>query len=203
MRYMPWIRCSGITLLTVGMCLGCAKKQTIRDQPSSEPFGRTDYGATETARLDPRELDGTESPFIPPIDPLQIEEEGFLALTERSPAGPKIQIPDLKTVYFDFDDSTIRPEQEWVLRGNAEYMLTNPDVRVEVQGHCDERGTESYNLALGDRRAQAIRAYLNAAGVGSDRVYSISYGEAVPAVEGQTEEAYSQNRRAEFWIISD
>lgn len=204
MRNMPWIRRVAITLLAIGMCLGCGKKQTRVTPPSPDPLGRTQGTEWEdVSRLDSRELDGQEEPFIPPVDVLQIEEDGFLELTERAPAGPKLQIPELTTVYFDFDTSIIRTDQEWTLRNNAEYLLVHPEVRVEVQGHCDERGTESYNLALGDRRAQSVRAYLTAAGVEPERVYTISYGEAVPAAEGQTEAAYSQNRRAEFWIISD
>jgi peptidoglycan-associated lipoprotein len=202
MKDAYWIRWAGIALLVIGIAVGCGKKRAAGPPPTGGPLEPGESRWTESTELHSRDVDGVESPFIPPIDMLQIEENGFPAPGARAPIGPKMQVPDLETVYFDFDASTIRPDQEWVLRSNAEYLLNHLDVHVEVQGHCDERGTEEYNLALGDRRALAIRAYLSAAGVEPARVYTISYGEAVPAVDGQSEEAYSQNRRAEFWIIS-
>jgi len=201
-----WIFRAGITLALAAFAFGCAKKRTVATQPSAGPLeskSAAQPAYPEAARLDSRDIDGTESDFIPPVDMLQFEETGFPPPAGRAPAGPKIQIPELQTVYFDYDASAIRPDQEIVLRDNAQYLLAAPAVRVEIQGHCDERGTEEYNLALGERRALAIRAYLTAAGVEPERVFTISYGEAVPAAEGSTEAAYSQNRRAEFWIISE
>jgi len=82
-------------------------------------------------------------------------------------------------------------------------MRSNPDSEISVEGHCDERGTAEYNLALGERRAESAKKYLNALGIESDRIDTISYGEEKPAVEGSGEEVWSQNRRAEFNIISE
>ena len=106
----------------------------------------------------------------------------------------------LKPVYFDYDKSNILPQYQPVLEGIAAWMNARPDRNLLVEGHCDERGTDEYNLALGERRALAVRRYLVALGVAADRVHTISYGEEMPAVPGSTEAAWSKNRRAEFKV---
>ncbi len=104
----------------------------------------------------------------------------------------------LKPIYFDFDSSTLRPDALATLRNNAEIIKNFPNVIVQVAGHCDERGTQEYNLALGERRALCVREHLMKLGVSGDRMITISYGEEFPAVQGNNEAAWSQNRRAEF-----
>lgn len=106
----------------------------------------------------------------------------------------------LKPVYFEYDKSNIRPEYQPVLEGISAWMVKNADRQLLVEGHCDERGTDEYNLALGERRALAVRRYLVALGVPADRVHTISYGEEKPAVPGTNEAAWSKNRRAEFKV---
>jgi peptidoglycan-associated lipoprotein len=101
-------------------------------------------------------------------------------------------------IYFDFDQSELRSEAREVLSRKAEILRQYPDIRVRIEGHCDERGTVEYNLALGERRAEAARAYLIDLGIDPDRLTTVSYGEERPAVEGQNEAAWSQNRRDEF-----
>jgi peptidoglycan-associated lipoprotein len=101
-------------------------------------------------------------------------------------------------IYFDFDQSDLRSEAREVLSRKAEILREYPDIRVRIEGHCDERGTVEYNLALGERRAEAARAYLIDLGIDPDRLTTVSYGEERPAVEGQNEAAWSQNRRDEF-----
>ncbi len=105
-------------------------------------------------------------------------------------------------IYFDFDQSDLHPEARDVLNRKADALRDYPDVRIRVEGHCDERGTVEYNLALGERRADAARAYLIDLGIDPDRITTISYGEERPSVEGQSEAAWSQNRRDEFVVIS-
>jgi peptidoglycan-associated lipoprotein len=100
------------------------------------------------------------------------------------------------TIYFAFDSSQIRPESEAVLRQQAAWLQANPGVRVSIEGHTDERGTREYNLALGERRAAAVRSYLIGLGVAPDRVRTVSYGEERPAVMGNDERAFALNRRA-------
>ncbi len=106
----------------------------------------------------------------------------------------------LKTVYFDYDKSDIKPEYQPVLEGIAQWMKDNAKRQLLVEGHCDDRGTNEYNLALGERRALSVRRYLVGLGVHPDRVRTISYGEEKPADPGHTEEAWAMNRRAEFKI---
>jgi peptidoglycan-associated lipoprotein len=108
----------------------------------------------------------------------------------------------LKTVYFDFDSSTIDGETKSALEGNADYLKANKNVDVQIEGHCDERGGRQYNLALGERRAKAVRDYMVALGVESKRLSTISYGSERPKAEGSDEAAWSQNRRANFVVTS-
>jgi peptidoglycan-associated lipoprotein len=98
-------------------------------------------------------------------------------------------------VYFAYDKSDITPEARKILEAQAGWMQKNANVTVTIEGHCDERGTREYNLALGERRANAVKKVLIALGVPANRVSTISYGKERPAVVGSTEAAWAQNRR--------
>ncbi|MBT82245.1 MAG: peptidoglycan-associated lipoprotein [Alteromonadaceae bacterium] len=100
-----------------------------------------------------------------------------------------------QTVYFDFDRATIKAEFQALLDKHAEFLVNNPDQNVVIEGHTDQRGTPEYNIALGERRAQAVETYLMNAGVSSSQISTVSYGEEKPAVMGSTEYAMAQNRR--------
>jgi len=104
----------------------------------------------------------------------------------------------LQTVYFDYDSATINPEAIAALKSNADMIKRVPRVPVQVDGHCDNRGTQEYNLALGERRALAVRTFLVQCGVPGERLSTISYGSEFPAVPGNEESAWSKNRRVEF-----
>ena len=107
----------------------------------------------------------------------------------------------LESVYFDFDSSSIRGDQRPVLQGNASKIGQNASWRmIVIEGHCDERGSEEYNLALGERRAAAVRQYLVDSGVPSSKLDTVSFGEAKPGVQGHDESAWKWNRRAEFVV---
>src|SRR5258708_34943440 len=99
-------------------------------------------------------------------------------------------------VFFAFDRSDIMPEAQEILARQADWLRRYPNVTVTIEGHCDERGTREYNLALGERRAQAVKNVLVASGIPASRISTISYGKERPAVVGSSEEAYAQNRRA-------
>jgi peptidoglycan-associated lipoprotein len=99
-------------------------------------------------------------------------------------------------VFFAFDRSDITPEAQQILARQADWLRRYPNVTVTIEGHCDERGTREYNLALGERRAQAVKNVLVAMGIPAARISTISYGKERPAVVGSSEEAYAQNRRA-------
>lgn len=105
---------------------------------------------------------------------------------------------DGKNVFFGFDKYSLNPEGRQILTEIAAYLKENADVKLNIEGHCDERGTNEYNMALGDRRAIAARDFLVTLGVDPGRIGTISYGEEKPADIGKTEEAWSKNRRGEF-----
>ena len=106
----------------------------------------------------------------------------------------------LQDVNFDFDRSDIKPEARRILEENANWLRENRRVRVQIEGHCDERGTVEYNLALGQRRATSVRKYLVALGVSPERLFTISYGEEQPVDPGHNEEAWAKNRRVHFKV---
>jgi peptidoglycan-associated lipoprotein len=104
---------------------------------------------------------------------------------------------DLQTIYFDFDKSNIRSDARPVLRANGD-QLRRASKRIRIEGHTDERGSEEYNLALGERRAISVKQYLENLGVDASVMRTLSYGEAKPAVAGHSEDAWRYNRRVEF-----
>lgn len=108
----------------------------------------------------------------------------------------------LAPVFFDYDRAEIRADQRATLQANAAFLRENTDVRVLVEGNCDERGTRQYNLALGDRRARATRDYLVSLGIDGSRIETVSYGEERPVADGQNEQAWAQNRRSEFVAVA-
>jgi peptidoglycan-associated lipoprotein len=104
----------------------------------------------------------------------------------------------MEPVYFPFDSSVLGPEAMEALRRNATYLTENPRLTVQVEGHCDERGSTEYNLGLGERRANAAKNYLVTLGIERGRISTVSYGEERPADPGHDEAAWAKNRRAEF-----
>lgn len=101
-------------------------------------------------------------------------------------------------VYFSFDDYTVNSSSQSQLNAMAEQLKANPGTVIQIEGHCDERGSIEYNLALGERRASAVKSYLSNLGVDAARLSTISYGEERPANDGHSEDAWQKNRRAEF-----
>lgn len=120
---------------------------------------------------------------------------------EKGALGEGIKVKSLQTVYFEFDSYYLSEEARATLSENAEWMKAHPQLKVLIEGHCDERGTEEYNLALGEKRAKSVRDYLVQLGVPSDALSIISYGEEFPVDARHNEEAWAKNRRAEFVII--
>lgn len=101
-----------------------------------------------------------------------------------------------KIIYFDFDRDTIRSEFIDVLRAHASYLITNPGSGLTIEGHADERGSREYNIGLGERRANAVKSFLEAEGVSPSQIGTLSYGEERPAVYGNDELSWAENRRA-------
>jgi len=109
-------------------------------------------------------------------------------------AGP------LNDVSFNFDSAALSESARATLRANADWLKSNPAARVQIEGHCDERGTAEYNMALGAKRAQAAMDYLTTLGIAANRLSTISYGEEIPMCKEKTEECWSKNRRARFVV---
>jgi peptidoglycan-associated lipoprotein len=107
---------------------------------------------------------------------------------------------NVKTILFDYDKSDIRPDQVSILQSNAAWLKANQGARFTIEGHCDERGSEEYNLALGDRRANTVKEFLVAQGVAANRIMTVSYGEERPVCREATEDCFAKNRRAAFTL---
>jgi len=106
-----------------------------------------------------------------------------------------------ENIYFDYDKSELKPEARDILTKKTAFLQANPDYNVKIEGNCDERGTTEYNLALGERRANAASKFINALGVSGSRISTVSYGEEKPTDTGHNENAWAKNRRDEFKLI--
>jgi peptidoglycan-associated lipoprotein len=134
----------------------------------------------------------------PPAEEPELTEEEIFA--QKSLEELNAEKP-LEMIHFDFDEYTIRDDQETVLQDNAQWLKKWESARVLIEGHCDERGTEEYNLALGEKRAKAVQDFLISMGIDVDRMETISYGKSQPLDPGHNETAWAKNRRAEFTVI--
>ncbi|MDA8142210.1 MAG: peptidoglycan-associated lipoprotein Pal, partial [Desulfobacteraceae bacterium] len=103
-------------------------------------------------------------------------------------------------IYFDFDSAVITSDAQILLRNKAAYMRSNANIAVQVEGHCDERGTEAYNMALGERRAESAKSFMVNMGIDAAKISTISYGKERPVDKGHNEAAWAKNRRAHFVI---
>jgi peptidoglycan-associated lipoprotein len=140
-------------------------------------------------------MEKVEEPVVK--EPVLSEEEIFMSksLEQINSERP------LAMIHFDYDKYFLREDAKPVLERNAAWMKKFPTVKVLVEGHCDERGTEEYNLALGEKRAKSAMDYLASLGVSADRMRILSYGKSQPLVAGHDEAAWQNNRRAQFTII--
>lgn len=177
-----------ILLLVLGLILfapGC-KKKTPQDEPAQPPAPPpVEEPVEKPVEVEPPKSFETEKPEVKVMEP---------TIAELNRSGV------LKTVYFGYDRYDLTDDTRRQIQANAGWLNTNSKYKVVVQGHCDERGTIEYNLALGERRARAVRDYMVDLGVSASRVRIVSYGEEKPAVSGHTESAWSKNRRAQFVI---
>ncbi|MGD8447534.1 MAG: peptidoglycan-associated lipoprotein Pal, partial [Desulfobacterales bacterium] len=131
------------------------------------------------------------------------EEKEEVEVKEEVVVAPEPKISDMvmqEDIYFEFDKSILTPVAQDNLMQKAEWMRENPNAMVTIEGHCDDRGTNEYNLALGDRRAESARAFLVDLGIDPSRLTTISYGEERPVDPRQNEEAWAKNRRGHFVV---
>ncbi|HAX61481.1 MAG TPA: peptidoglycan-associated lipoprotein Pal [Elusimicrobia bacterium] len=135
--------------------------------------------------------------IVKPPEPIQQVIEK--SVEEPSLRGKEYKkVAQLETVYFDYDDATLHADARNILAKNAKWLKENKDVEIIVEGHCDERGTTDYNIALGDRRAKSVRSYLMKLGIKGNRMATISYGEERPVDIGHDESTWAKNRRGEM-----
>ena len=182
-----------IFAVIVGLSLAaCAPSATTKPDTASSPASAAagDAGADKRAgegqRGGGRESDAASS--------------SLSQLQQGKPPVTPASSP-LKDVFFDFDRYDLSGDARTTLRANADWLKNNPTARVEIEGHCDDRGTNEYNLALGAKRAQSAREYLTTLGIAAARLSTISYGEEIPVCKEQQESCWKQNRRARFVII--
>ena len=163
------------SLAIVAFIAGCSSGTKLSDTPVVDGAGA---GAGGMGRS------GTASGVAPvTIDP-----------NAQNAAGP---VGVARIVYFDYDSYTVKPEYQSLIDGHARFLKANPQRRVSIEGHTDDRGGREYNLALGQKRSEAVRRALNLLGVSDSQIEAVSFGKEKPAVQGAGEAAFAQNRRAE------
>lgn len=179
-----------LVLFTFGMTIftGCAEKKSVvkseTPQVQETAPAPIQQSAPETAKQAP----STETANIKES---AVEQSSLMGATAKSP---------LSDINFDFDSSTIGPDAREILNVNADFLSKNRVSAIVVEGHCDERGTAEYNMALGQRRAQETKKYLVNLGINESKITTISYGDERPLDTGNNEEAWAKNRRAHFVV---
>ena len=190
---------AAIVLISALVLAGCPKRPEVMQAapapagpaaaavpaPAPAPVAPPPAPAPEPPRI-------VETPVVPPPP-----APAPAPVAAPAPPPPPAPVP-LKDVFFDYDKAVVRDDQKAALTENASWLKANPGAKVLLEGHCDERGTAEYNLALGERRAKAVKDYLVGAGIAADRVSTISYGEERPFVLGHDESAWKWNRRGHF-----
>ena len=184
----------GVFFLAVLLLAGCSTKNPAIPDAGSETSESTLGGAG--VKGGPSGVGTGFGTKEPPTGPSSLEQAQKGKPTDTPPTSP------LKEIYFGFDSFDLNPEARATIKINADWIKANPSVRVEIEGHCDERGTNEYNLALGAKRAQAAKDYLVTLGIANERLSTISYGEELPVCKENTEECWQKNRRDRFVITT-
>jgi len=181
-----------MSLLLAGLMItGCAKRPATTAASAAAP-------APAPSAPAPAPAPSAAAP--PALAPAPAASAAPAAQTPRPAPKEFMAVAALKEVYFDFDKYDIRPEDAKTLDANAAWLKSNADNLVLIEGHCDERGTNEYNLALGERRAKATMNYLVSQGIQANRITIISYGEERPVCTEKTEACWAKNRRASFLV---
>jgi len=178
-------------LIALAAVAGCAKRPAMTAASAPAPSG----AATSTAPAPTPAPAAAPPAATPPASP-----PATAAPAARPSPREFMAIAELKDINFDFDKYDIRPDDAKTLDANAAWLKSNADQLVLIEGHCDERGTNEYNLALGERRAKSTMNYLVSQGVQASRITIISYGEERPLCTEHTEQCWARNRRAHFLV---
>jgi peptidoglycan-associated lipoprotein len=188
MKHDPRLLFVAMLILTVAAG-ACAKKVPPIAKPAPP-------GATGTTGAPPGPPQPVSEPTVVPPMPIPEDAIGAKSLDDLNRDSP------LQPVFFALDSSEISSEGQAILQANADVLKQYASWQITIEGHCDERGSAEYNLALGERRALAARDYLVSLGIAATRVRTVSYGKEFPFYPAQTEEAFSKNRRAHFVITA-
>jgi peptidoglycan-associated lipoprotein len=184
------------TLVAVFMAItmaACHKKAPPVARPMPPPPPPSSTTAPERPPAPPEPV---REPTIVPPEPVRDDAISSASLDDLNKNSP------LQAVFFELDSSDLSPAAQKTLDANAALLKKYPSWAITIEGHCDERGTAEYNLALGERRAIAARAYLVSLGIPADRLRTVSYGKEFPFEPGHDEGAWSKNRRAHFVITA-
>lgn len=176
--------------LTIAAC-GGKKPPVARPAPPPPTTGASTSGVRPPAPPEP-----VSEPVVVPSEPVREDRIASSSLDDLNRNSP------LKPAFFELDSSELSADAQKSLNDNAALLKQNATWAVTIEGHCDERGTAEYNLALGERRALAARAYLVSLGIPADRLRTVSYGKEFPFDPGHDESAYSKNRRAHFVVTA-
>ena len=189
-------------LVVAAVGSGCAKRPATTQAAAPAPTGTASM--TTPAPSQPGGGSGGSTPAPAPtpsaVAPTPTPAPAAPAPTARPAVRDFAAVPELQDIYFDFDKYDIRPGDTKVLEANASWLKSNPNHLVLIEGHADERGTNEYNLALGERRAKSTMNYLVSQGVQANRITIISYGEERPSCSEKTEACWAKNRRAHFLV---
>jgi peptidoglycan-associated lipoprotein len=192
MDMMTRRRLTFLTVLFVALLAAACGKKTppvARPVPPPPP-------AAEAAPPPATPPEPVREPTIVPPEPVPNDNIASASLDDLNRSAP------LKPVFFELDSSDLSAAGQAVLKADADVLKSNPTWAVTIEGHCDERGSAEYNLALGERRAVAARAYLVSLGISADRLKTVSYGKEFPFDPGHDEAAWAKNRRAHFVITA-
>lgn len=192
-----------IVILCLGlMLMGCPKKTMMKEEPSAK---KAEELAAERERVAKAEAERSlkEKELREKEEAAKRDFEQRL-VAKKTPGieGEVFESALFKDIHFDFDKYDIRLGNAEILKANAAVLTKNPNVKIQIEGHCDERGTTEYNLALGERRANSTKNYLLSLGISAARISTISYGKERPSDPGHNEEAWAKNRRSHFIILS-
>jgi peptidoglycan-associated lipoprotein len=180
-----------IVIFCVGVMLsGCAQKTVVKEEPSVKGAEGSE------ARKDAKEADRIREEEVK-----KEFEKSLVAKKTPGIEGVVLESKMLKDIHFEFDRYNIQPKAAEVLKENSALLKKYPGMKFQIEGHCDERGTGEYNLALGERRANSAKTYLVSLGISPSSISTITYGEERPFDPGHNEEAWSKNRRAHLVIL--
>ena len=180
-----------IVCFSVVSMTGCAKKTVVKEEAAT---------AEQKAAAEGKAAADKKEGALKDQAAKDVSEATDMAAREQAASGAATGDKIIGDINFDFDKYSLRPEARDILKGHAAWLAKNKDYKMVIEGHCDERGTTEYNLALGERRAAEAMKYLAGLGVDAKRMKTISYGKEMPLDPGQTEEAWAKNRRDHFVV---